>query len=144
MQQRKRDKAKAVKTDARGQVLLPGAPKHLLIEPEASVLKRVTQALELAGCCVLRNTVGFTLYMGRGITFGLGKGSADLVCIVPPMGRWLCVELKRAKGGKVSAEQERWIREVRSYGAVAGVARSVDDALALLAEAKWSKPAVGQ
>ncbi len=117
------------------------APKKDRIEAEASVLKRVEKALSAAGANVLRNTVGFTLYMGRGITYGLGKGSADLVCMVPPMGRWLCVEVKRSKGGKLSPEQDKWLAEARSYGCVAGVVRSPEEALSLLAESKkWCCP----
>lgn len=122
--------------DWRGQALLPGAPKKLAVESEASLLRRVVAALRAHGCCVMRNTVGFHLYMGRGITYGLGKGSADLVCIVPPLGRWLCVEVKRSAGGEVSAEQEKWLADVRRYGAVSGVVRSVEEAVALLEEAR--------
>lgn len=129
------------KTDSRGQSLMPHAPKKERVESEASVLARVKQTLEAHGVCVLRNTVGFTLYMGRGITYGLGKGSADLVCIVPPLGRWLCVETKRPKGGKLTPEQEKWLADVRRFGAVSGVATCPEEALELLAEAR--KPAVG-
>jgi hypothetical protein len=136
----RRTRAGEPKTDYRGQVTMPHAPKSERVESEAELMKRVVHVLEMSGVCVLRNTVGFTLYMGRGITYGLGKGSADLVCIVPPLGRWLCLELKRTKGGKVTPEQEAWLAGVRKYGAVAGVVRSPEEALELLAEAR--KPAV--
>jgi hypothetical protein len=132
----RRASAGGLKTDSRGQALMSHAPTKERLESEAALMKRVVNVLEMSGVCVLRNTVGFTLYMGRGVTFGLGKGSADLVCIVPPLGRWLCLELKRTKGGKVTPEQEAWLAGVRKFGAVAGVVRSVDEALTLLAEAR--------
>jgi len=138
MQQRKR--AKRV-TDFKGQALMPHASRKTLVESEASLMKRVVTVLEASGVCVMRNTVGFTLYMGRGITYGLGKGSADLVCIVPPLGRWLCIELKRTKGGKITPEQAFWLADVRRYGAIAGVVHSPEEALDLVAQAKH--PAVG-
>lgn len=85
---------------------------------------------------IWRNNVG-TMRDSRGIpvTFGLAIGSADLIGIVAPHGRLLSIEVKRP-GGRVTPEQEHWIEIVRAFGGVAGIARSVDDAMALVALAQ--------
>jgi hypothetical protein len=41
---------------------------------------------------------------------------------------FLSIENKNETGGKISEDQERWIRVVRQFGGIAGVARSIDDA----------------
>jgi hypothetical protein len=75
---------------------------------------------------------------GRLVTFGLARGSADLigwrtVTITPAMvGTRLAVftsiEVKVPKG-RVRPEQQAWIEAVQGAGGIAGIARSVDDAL---------------
>lgn len=72
--------------------------------------------------------------------FGLGTGSADLVgaCRVEiteahvgrQLGVMFAVELKSAKGRK-REEQELWLNMVRRYGVRSGIARTVDEALAI-------------
>lgn len=66
----------------------------------------------------------------------LGVGSSDLILVVPPHGRFLGIEMKREKGGRVSEEQALWIECVRSFNGVAGVASNEEEALKLLAEAR--------
>ncbi len=70
-------------------------------------------------------------------TDGLGLGSADLICIVPPVGRLLAIECKAEKG-RTTEDQERWLAQVRKYGGVAGVARSVEEAFRLVDLARKS------
>src|SRR5262245_52685275 len=101
------------------------------LEPESSVLRRVQEALwACGGVHVMRNNVGAIRKGKRYIKYGLGVGSADIVAIVAPHGRWLCVETKRAKGGKATEEQARWLEVMRRYGAVAGICRTPEEALA--------------
>lgn len=69
------------------------------------------------------------------LTDGMGLGSSDLICCVPPHGRFLAIECKSEKG-KLSPEQERFILQVIHHGGVAGVARSVEDAFQLLDRAR--------
>jgi hypothetical protein len=79
---------------------------------------------------------------GRLVTFGLARGSADLigwrsVVVTPDMvGRRLAVftsiEIKTPRG-RLSPEQHNWQLAVASAGGIAGVARSVTDAEQLLA-----------
>jgi hypothetical protein len=78
---------------------------------------------------------------GRPVSFGLCKGSADLigwrtVTITPEMvGQQVAVftsiEVKTASG-RLRPEQRQWLDAVQAAGGIAGVARSADDARALL------------
>jgi hypothetical protein len=78
---------------------------------------------------------------GRLVTFGLAKGSADLigwrtVTIGPEhIGQRLAVftsiEVKTPTG-RVRPEQQAWLGVVQGAGGIAGVARSVTDAHTLL------------
>lgn len=86
---------------------------------------------------------------GRLVTFGLAKGSADLigwrtVVVTPDMvGRRLAVftsiEIKTPTG-KLRADQQAWLTAVEGAGGIAGVARSVTDAEQLLANTPTQPP----
>jgi hypothetical protein len=92
---------------------------------------------------IFRNQVGSLPdpRSGRLVTFGLAKGSADLIgwrtiTVTPEMvGRRLAVftsiEVKTPTG-RLRPEQQAWLGVVRSAGGVAGVARSVSDVEDLL------------
>ena len=78
---------------------------------------------------------------GRPVQFGLARGSADLIgwrtiTITPDMvGQRLAVftsiEVKTERG-RVRPEQHAWLAAVTGAGGIAGVARSVTDAHAIL------------
>jgi len=92
---------------------------------------------------LFRNSVGSLPdpRTGRLVTFGLARGSADLigwrtVTITPEMvGQRIAVftsiEVKTPTG-RLRPEQQAWLGVVRGAGGVAGVARSVEDALNLM------------
>jgi hypothetical protein len=65
------------------------------------------------------------------IPVGLCVGSADLIGIQCGTGRFFAVEVK-TDDGRVSPDQRRFIDHVIAAGGIAGVCRSVDDAVALL------------
>jgi hypothetical protein len=75
---------------------------------------------------------------GRLVTFGLAKGSADLIgwrtiTITPEMvgtrlAVFLSIEVKTPTG-RVSPTQQAWLSVVHGAGGIAGIARSVPDAL---------------
>ena len=78
---------------------------------------------------------------GRPVQFGLCKGSADLIgwttrTVTPEMvgqrvAVFTSIEVKTPTG-RVQPEQQQWLEAVQAAGGIAGVARSVEDAKALL------------
>lgn len=86
---------------------------------------------------------------GRLVTFGLARGSADLIgwrtiVVTPDMvGRRLAVftsiEIKTPTG-RLRADQQAWLTAVQGAGGIAGVARSVTDAEQLLANTPTQPP----
>ena len=78
---------------------------------------------------------------GRLVTFGLARGSADLIgwrtiTVTPAMvGTRLAVftsiEVKTPTG-RVRPEQQAWLEAVQKAGGIAIVARSVEDAVAII------------
>lgn len=78
---------------------------------------------------------------GRLVTFGLAKGSADLIgwrtiTITPDMvGRQVAVftsiEVKTPTG-RIRPEQQAWLSTVQQSGGIAGIARSIADATQII------------
>lgn len=97
---------------------------------ESNTQKLIMLALSEAGCLIWRNNTGVLKNeAGIPIRFGLCVGSSDLIGI--HRGRFIAVEVK-AKTGRVRPEQQRFIDAVNRAGGIAGVCRSVEDALALI------------
>lgn len=111
-------------------------------------------AASQSGATVFRNNVGngvlgqvvkqdggqFHIVNGRRVQFGLCPGSSDLigwrsVTVTPdmigkPVAVFLAMEVKTTTG-RVSEEQDNFIQAVRRAGGMAGVVRSVDEAIAV-------------
>ena len=110
---------------------------------EQSIQQHIRIACSTGATRLFRNNTG-TLrdQHGRPVQFGLCKGSADLIgyrsiTITPDMvGQQVAVftsiEVKTATG-RLRPEQRAWMGTVQAAGGIAGVARSVEDAKALLA-----------
>ncbi len=106
---------------------------------EQQIQQHIRLALSRGPVRLYRNNTG-TLrdQHGRPVTFGLAVGSADLIgwttrTITPDMvGQQLAVftsiEVKTPTG-RVKPEQQQWLDAVQAAGGIAGVARSVEDAL---------------
>ena len=62
---------------------------------------------------------------------GLPEGFSDLFGVRLNDGKAVFIEVK-APNGKASPEQKNFLRKMRAYGAVAGICRSVVDAINLL------------
>lgn len=106
-------------------------------EKEHETKAKITSALIASGVLVWNNPVGRgKAPSGRWLQWGLCTGSADLIGLVPPYGRFLGIETKKPKGGVESEDQRRWIELVRRWKGVAGFARTVEEALALANEAR--------
>jgi hypothetical protein len=109
---------------------------------EQRIQQEIRLAISHGDTKVFRNNTG-TLKdaNGRPVQFGLCKGSADLigwrtVTVTPEMvgtqvAVFLSIEVKTPTG-RLRPEQRQWLDAVQAAGGVAGVARSVDDARALL------------
>lgn len=112
---------------------------------ETKLMRLIMVALSQAGCLVWRNESAGA-YVGRVIhkdarivtlanaqlmTFGLCVGSADIIGVHKATGRFLAVEVKTSKG-RPTAEQINFIEQVRAANGIAGIARSVQEALDLI------------
>lgn len=133
IQQRELDAAHAADDAAR-----EAARKARENPTEAIVLRAVVRALEARGWRVVRRGVSLERRGDRFIRHGT-PGEADLE-VIPrdPRGRALpsvFIEIKRPKGGVVSPQQERWLAARRAEGHIAGVARSPEEAIALVEQA---------
>lgn len=113
-----------------------------MAKSETQITKHIIDALS-PWCWLRRNHVGRVQdkQTGRWHTFGLGKGSPDLVGytvikITPDMiGQKLAVftgiEVKTKKG-IIADHQNSFIKNLEHVGAIAGVARSCQDAYELI------------
>jgi hypothetical protein len=109
---------------------------------EQTIQQHIRIACSTGDTRLFRNNTG-TLKdaNGRPVQFGLCKGSADLigwkrVTITPEMvgtqvAVFTSIEVKTATG-RLRPEQQQWLDAVQAAGGIAGVARSVSDAEALL------------
>ena len=118
----------------------------MLCMPAASSEQTIQQHIRLAcsigSCRLFRNNTGTLRDInGRPVTFGLCKGSADLIgwssrTITPEMvGQQIAVftsiEVK-STSGRVKPEQQQWLNAVAAAGGIAGIARSVGEAMDIL------------
>ena len=111
---------------------------------ESSIQNKVQLAASRLGHRLFRNNVGKVRDdKGRWHSFGWPKGSPDLtgwqrVTITEDMvGKTVAValgvEIKTATG-RVRPDQERFLEMMKEQGCICGVARSVEDLLAILGE----------
>jgi hypothetical protein len=109
---------------------------------EAVIQQQIRLALGSGPVRLWRNNTG-TLpdRQGRPVRFGLCKGSSDLIGLrtitIGPehvgqtMAVFAAVEVKSATG-RPTPDQRAFIDTVQSMGGLAGIARSVEDAAAIL------------
>ena len=111
---------------------------------EQHIQQRIRLACSRGPVRLWRNNTGVLRdQYGRPVTFGLARGSSDLigyrsVTITPEMvgqqvAVFVSIEVKAATG-RVSADQQQWLDVIAAAGGIAGVARSVEDAEALLCD----------
>ncbi len=111
---------------------------------EQRIQQQIRIACSTGDTRLFRNNTG-TLrdQHGRPVQFGLCKGSADLigwrtVTVTPDMvgtqvAVFLSIEVKTPTG-RLRPEQQQWLDVVQAAGGIAGVARSVEDALRIVTE----------
>jgi hypothetical protein len=123
---------------------MPAAAEHDVANAETDLQQRIRLALGTrADTRLFRNQTGALPdpRTGRLVTFGLARGSADLigwrtVMITPEMvGQRIAVftsiEVKTPTG-RLAPAQQHWLQAVRTAGGCAGIARSVGDALQII------------
>ena len=106
---------------------------------EQSIQQHIRLTCSTGSTRLFRNNTG-TLrdQHGRPVSFGLAKGSADLIgwtmrtvtqeMVGQQVAVFTSIEVKTPTG-RVKPEQQQWLDAVLSAGGIAGVARSVEDAL---------------
>lgn len=104
---------------------------------EAALLHDVRLALgsDPSLVCWRQNSGALTDVNGRLVRYGLAVGSADLVGILAPSGRFFALEVKTPQG-RVTPEQVQWAELVRRMGGFCAVVRSVDQAMTALERAR--------
>lgn len=109
---------------------------------EQTIQQHIRLACSRGSTRLFRNNTGTLRDInGRPVSFGLCKGSADLIgwtvrTITPEMvGQQIAVftsiEVK-STSGRVKPEQQQWLNAVQAAGGIAGIARSVGEALDIL------------
>ena len=100
---------------------------------ESLIQNQIRVGLSKAGHTVFRANVGkVRMADGRYFDTGLPKGFPDLFGFRPD-GRIFFIEVKN-ETGKLRPEQEKFIEQMQKRGALAGVARSVADAMEIVNE----------
>jgi len=101
---------------------------------EREIVRRIRETLNaIPDVRFFRNNCGVDTT--RGVRYGLGVGSADLIGLVA--GKFVALECKTMKG-RLSDDQRLWMAAVRRLGGVAEVVRSVEEALAVVQRVRES------
>lgn len=117
------------------------------MNPETKIQRLIMMELSKAGHTVWRNETGrfwsgavihrdgqtTTLGNAAMIPVGLCKGSSDIIGIHGTTGQFIAIEVK-TKTGRASKEQINFINHVNKNKGIAGIARSPQEALDLLAQ----------
>lgn len=110
---------------------------------ESNIQRLIMLATSEAGATMFRNNIGaYTTPEGYRVKYGVGNpGGADLIGITPvtitpdmvgrTVGVFTAIEVK-TKIGKPTEQQINFRRVILENGGIAGIARSADDALALI------------
>lgn len=106
-------------------------PERSTVTSESVILRKIMLAASKVGARLFRNNVGFAKYGDVVVKYGVGNpGGSDLIGIAPD-GRFLAIEVKKP-GEYPTPEQRRFIEGVIAAGGIAGVARSEEEAVALI------------
>ena len=103
---------------------------------ETIIQNKIMVELSKLGCKVHRTHSGL-FYTSYGERIRIGKpGQSDLQGHRSPDGKCFYIECKTQTGAK-RKEQEKFIEAMKSSGAIAGFARSVEEALKLVFPEKY-------
>lgn len=96
---------------------------------ESAIQRAILETLTALGCTVWRNQAGKVRVRGGYMALS-PEGTPDIVGYTRD-GRFLAIEVKAPKGREREA-QLLWRERAQKAGCIVGVARSVQDAIALL------------
>jgi len=104
---------------------------------ETRLVKEILLALgNESDLIVWRNNTGkLADANGRWVTYGLGVGSADIIGVLGPWGRFIALEVKRP-GAKQRAEQINWERAVVGQAGFYLVVHSAAEAIGAIRDAR--------
>jgi hypothetical protein len=103
---------------------------------ETQIQNKIRLAVgQLSDVVIWRNESGVAQHNGRYVRYGLQKGSADLIGILKPTGRFLALEVKTPTG-RLRKEQVLFIQLVQKMGGFACVVTSPEEALAAVDRAR--------
>ena len=109
--------------------------------PESALVRSIRLAVgQQAGIVIWRNSTGIAVFRSSGyreqtVRYGLCPGSADIIGLVAPHGRFLALEVKTPKG-RLTKEQQCFLDLINRLGGVGRMVRSVNEAMAVLEEAR--------
>ena len=110
----------------------PAVPKRFNKHLEQGVLNAVLKVLRYhpqVSWAVRMNSGAFKDSRGQFVRFGF-PGCPDILGQMVD-GRFLAIEVKAAKG-RLTDDQEFFLAKVRANGGVSGVARSIEEAMAIV------------
>lgn len=106
---------------------------------ESLILEKVMQYLERRGDCLAwRNNTGAIKVGDRFLKFG-SKGSADVLGVWAPAGRFIAVETKSTKGAQ-SISQKKWQARFEMCGGLYVLAKTIAPLEAALGQPRLKLP----
>jgi len=105
--------------------------KHIT---EATVVDQVKEVIKITGVAVQRINTG-AFKVGKRYIRTANKGTLDFEGY-DNKGRFLALECKRPKGGRVSPEQKARIEDINRKGGIAAVVHSGEEALQVILQNK--------
>lgn len=98
---------------------------------ETALMNKIRVALSEYGVCFRANVGKVRMLDGRYFDTGLPKGFSDLFGVRKSDGKVFFIEVK-TETGRVRPEQKKFIKRMQELNAIAGIARSVDEAIAIV------------
>lgn len=98
---------------------------------EIDIQNKIRLALSEYAIIFRANVGKVRMQDGRFFDTGLPRGYSDLSGVRKSDGKAIFIEVKNAKG-KTSKHQDNFIEQMKKAGAIAGVARSPEDALKII------------
>ena len=101
------------------------------MNPETALMNEIRVAASKYGICFRANVGKVKTVQGRWFDTGLPTGFSDLFGIRKLDGKAFFIEVKTEKG-KVRESQIKFIKQMKRLNAIAGIARSVNEAIELI------------